>query len=92
MSHDPSHWREIILEYKYPIDLQLSGHTHGISLVLKFLILNGVRLNIDTGNGPVLYKNNNKQIYVNRGLGHLGYTGRVGILPDISVLKIKNEI
>ena len=36
-----------------------------------------------------LYKNNNKQIYVNRGLGHLGYTGRVGILPDISVLKIK---
>ena len=39
-----------------------------------------------------LYKKNNTQIYVNRGLGHLGYTGRVGILPDISVLKIKNEI
>ena len=81
MSHDPSHWREIILEYKYPIDLQLSGHTHGMQSALKFLILNGVQLNIDTGNEAGLYKNNNKQIYVNRGLGHLGYTEELVYFP-----------
>ena len=35
-----------------------------------------------------LYKSNESQIYVNRGLGHLGYAGRVGIMPDISILSI----
>jgi len=38
-----------------------------------------------------LYEENNKKIYVNRGLGHLGYAGRVGIMPDISVLTINKK-
>ena len=38
-----------------------------------------------------LYAHNDNQIYVNRGLGHLGYAGRVGIMPDISVLNIKTK-
>ena len=38
-----------------------------------------------------LYKEGNNQIYVNRGLGHLGYAGRVGIMPDISILTIKKK-
>ena len=35
-----------------------------------------------------LYENKDQKIYVNRGLGHLGYAGRVGIYPEISILKI----
>ena len=92
MSHDPSHWREIILEYKYPIDLQLSGHTHGMQFGIEIPNFKWSPAKYRYREWAGLYKNNNKQIYVNRGLGHLGYTGRVGILPDISVLKIKNEI
>ena len=30
LSHDPSHWGNITLKSKYNIDLQLSGHTHGM--------------------------------------------------------------
>lgn len=92
MSHDPSHWREIILEYKYPIDLQLSGHTHGMQFGIEIPNFKWSPAKYRYKEWAGLYKINNKQIYVNRGLGHLGYTGRVGILPDISVLKIKNEI
>ena len=56
MSHDPSHWREVILNHDFNIDLQLSGHTHGISLVLKFHHLNGVQSNIGIKNGQVYIK------------------------------------
>ena len=35
-----------------------------------------------------LYQKNNQQIYVNRGLGFIGYPGRVGILPEITVFEL----
>ena len=90
LSHDPSHWRSVILKSKYKIDLQLSGHTHGMQfgVELKGFKWSPVRLRYKEWAG--LYSSSKKQIYVNRGVGHLGYAGRVGIMPDISVLKIKN--
>ncbi|MBR76936.1 MAG: phosphoesterase [Flavobacteriales bacterium] len=90
LSHDPSHWRSVILKSKYKIDLQLSGHTHGLQfgVELKGFKWSPVRLRYKEWAG--LYSSSKKQIYVNRGVGHLGYAGRIGIMPDISVLKIKN--
>ena len=90
LSHDPSHWRSVILKSKYKIDLQLSGHTHGMQfgVELKGFKWSPVRLRYKEWAG--LYSSSKKQIYVNRGVGHLGYAGRVGIMPDISVLNIKN--
>ena len=35
-----------------------------------------------------LYKEQNQYLYVNRGLGFLGYPGRVGILPEITVFEL----
>ena len=35
-----------------------------------------------------LYENSKKFIYVNTGVGNLAYAGRVGIMPEITVLKI----
>ena len=91
LSHDPSHWRSIILKSKYKVDLQLSGHTHGMQfgVELKGFKWSPVRLRYKEWAG--LYSSSKKQIYVNRGVGHLGYAGRVGIMPDISVLNIKND-
>ena len=90
LSHDPSHWRSVILKSKYKIDLQLSGHTHGMQfgVELKGFKWSPVRLRYKEWAG--LYSSSKKQIYVNRGVGHLGYAGRVGIMPDISVLNIKD--
>ncbi len=88
LSHDPSHWRAEILK-KYPrIDLTLSGHTHGM------------QFGVELGNwkwSPVkyvypewagLYEQGTQKLYVNRGFGFIGYNGRVGILPEITLIEL----
>lgn len=92
LSHDPSHWRGEILE-KYPqVDLMLAGHTHGFQFGVEI-----PSLKIKWSPVQFVYKEwadlymeaNNKMLYVNRGLGFLGYPGRVGILPEITVLELE---
>ena len=92
LSHDPSHWKEVVLKSKYKIDLQLSGHTHGMQFGIEIPGFKWSPIKYRYENWAGLYKKNNKMIYVNRGLGHLGYAGRVGIMPDISILNFKAEI
>jgi len=92
LSHDPSHWNEVVLKHQYNIDLQLSGHTHGMQFGIEIPGFKWSPVQYRYKEWAGLYKKDNKQIYVNRGLGHLGYAGRVGIMPDISILTIKKKI
>jgi len=92
LSHDPSHWNEVVLKSDYDIDLQLSGHTHGMQFGIEIPGFKWSPVKYRYKEWAGLYKNAGKQIYVNRGLGHLGYAGRVGIMPDISVLNIMSKI
>ena len=92
LSHDPSHWSEVVLKSDYKIDLQLSGHTHGMQFGIEIPGFKWSPVKFRYKEWAGLYKNEGKQIYVNRGLGHLGYAGRVGIMPDISVLNIMSKI
>ena len=92
LSHDPSHWSRVILKSPYNINLQLSGHTHGMQFGVEISGFKWSPAKYRYKEWAGLYKKANKQIYVNRGLGHLGYAGRVGIMPDISILNIKKEI
>jgi len=91
LSHDPSHWEEeIIMRYK-DIDLTLSGHTHGMQFGIEipgFIKFSPIQFVYKKWAG--LYKEGNQYLYVNRGLGFLGYPGRVGILPEITLLELKN--
>ncbi len=90
LSHDPSHWdAEITKDFK-DIDITFSGHTHGFQFGVH---IPGV---IKWSPSKFLYKQwwglypKGKQfIYVNRGLGFLGYPGRVGMLPEITVMELK---
>lgn len=91
LSHDPSHWRQKVLTSSYEIDLQLSGHTHGMQFGIEIPGFKWSPAKYRYKEWAGLYRSNDKQIYVNRGLGHLGYAGRVGIMPDISVLNIKTK-
>ena len=90
LSHDPSHWSEQVTDHSDFIDLQLSGHTHGMQFGVEIADIKWSPIKFRYKEWAGLYKKNNHQIYVNRGLGHLGYAGRVGIMPDISVLNIKS--
>ncbi|MGX5691365.1 metallophosphoesterase [Arcticibacter tournemirensis] len=87
MSHDPSHWKAEV-KVKYPdINLTLSGHTHGMQFGIE---LGGIKWS------PVqwvykewagLYGSGDHKLYVNQGFGFLGYPGRVGIFPEITVFE-----
>ncbi|MFN8114813.1 MAG: metallophosphoesterase [Bacteroidia bacterium] len=91
LSHDPSHWDvQVSQEAKYnDIDLTLSGHTHGMQFGIEipgFIKWSPVKYIYKHWAG--LYKQDNQYLYVNRGLGFLGYPGRLGIWPEITVIEL----
>lgn len=88
MSHDPSHW-EAEVQLKYPqVDLMLSGHTHGMQFGLENPYFKWSPVQWVYKQWAGLYQNGEQQLYVNRGFGFLGYPGRVGILPEITLLEL----
>ncbi len=89
LSHDPSHWNYQVTKTYPEIDLTLSGHTHGFQFGVEipgFIKWSPVQYVYPQWAG--LYKESDQYLYVNRGLGYLGYPGRVGILPEITVLEL----
>lgn len=88
LSHDPSHWRaEIIDKYPY-IDLMLAGHTHGFQFGVEIPGFKWSPVQYVYKEWGGLYKEGRSHLYVNRGLGFLGYPGRVGIMPEITVIEL----
>lgn len=88
LSHDPSHWRGEVLE-KYPdVDLMLSGHTHGMQFGIDSKIFKWSPVQYIYNEWAGLYKEGKQSLYVNRGFGFLGYPGRLGILPEITVIEL----
>ncbi len=90
LSHDPSHWdAEITEKYKF-VDLMLSGHTHGFQFGVEIPGFKWSPVQYFYKQWADLYNNENQYLYVNRGLGFIGYPGRVGILPEITVFELTN--
>ncbi len=90
LSHDPSHWDKILVDHKEKFNLTLSGHTHGLQFGIEipgFIKWSPVKYRYKYWAG--LYKRSNQFINVNRGFGVLGFPGRVGIWPEITVIKLK---
>ncbi len=89
LSHDPSHWEAQILDYPQPIGLTLSGHTHGMQFGIEVPGFKWSPSKYIYPQWAGLYSRGEKHIYVNRGFGYLGFPGRVGILPEITVLTLQ---
>ena len=92
LSHDPSHWNDQVTSDYRNIDLTLSGHTHGFQFGIEipgFIKWSPVQYVYKQWAG--LYRAGRQYLYVNRGLGYLGYPGRVGILPEITLLTLKKS-
>jgi len=88
MSHDPSHW-EAEVQVKYPhINLTLSGHTHGMQFGLENPYFKWSPVQWVYKQWAGLYIDKQQQLYVNRGFGFLGYPGRVGIMPEITLIEL----
>ncbi|MGC4034686.1 MAG: metallophosphoesterase [Chitinophagaceae bacterium] len=87
MSHDPSHW-DAQVRPEYPaIDLTLSGHTHGMQFGVEIPGFKWSPVQYIYKQWAGLYEEGKQKLYVNRGYGFIGYPGRVGILPEITVLE-----
>jgi len=88
LSHDPSHWKaEVIKDYP-DIDLMLAGHTHGMQFGLDIPGFKWSPVQYVYKEWAGLYENQAQRLYVNRGFGFIGYPGRSGILPEITVLEL----
>jgi hypothetical protein len=90
MSHDPSHWDEKIQHDDNHYHLTLSGHTHGLQFGIEipgWVKWSPVQYVYKQWAG--LYENAGRYIYVNRGFGFHAYPGRVGIMPEITVIELK---
>ena len=89
LSHDPSHWRGEVLQ-KYPqIDAMFSGHTHGMQFGVRTESFQWSPVQYIYKEWAGLYQEKGQQLYVNVGYGFLGYPGRVGILPEITIFELK---
>lgn len=88
MSHDPSHWdAEVLTQYK-DIDLMLAGHTHGMQFGVELPWFKWSPVQYIYKQWAGLYEKNEQKLYVNRGFGFIGYPGRVGILPEITLIEL----
>tara|TARA_B100001175_G_scaffold147985_1_gene125573 strand:+ start:6115 stop:7338 length:1224 start_codon:yes stop_codon:yes gene_type:complete len=91
MSHNPSHWNAHVTNNFKDIDLTLSGHTHGLQYGIDIGKFRVSPVRLAYKQWADLYTSNNQHIYVNRGFGFMGYPGRVGILPEITILTLKRS-
>ena len=92
MSHDPSHWEDVVINDEYHFHLTLSGHTHGMQFGVEipgFIKWSPVKWRYKYWAG--VYKELGQFINVNRGFGFIGYPGRFGIWPEISVITLKKK-
>ncbi len=87
LSHDPSHWEGEVREQYKDIELMLSGHTHGMQFGVEIPGFRWSPVQYMYKQWAGLYQQDDQKLYVNRGFGFIGYPGRVGILPEITVLE-----
>lgn len=88
MSHDPSHWKAEICDKYRNINLTLSGHTHGMQFGVEIPGFKWSPVKYFYPEWAGLYENGQQKLYVNRGFGFIGYPGRVGILPEVTVFTL----
>lgn len=88
LSHDPSHWKAEVTQDFPNIDLTLSGHTHGMQFGIETAGFKWSPVKYMYPEWAGLYQRGKQLLYVNRGFGYLGYPGRFGIRPEITLFTL----
>ena len=90
LSHDPTHWDEEVAG-KNNIDLTLSGHTHAMQLGINCFGIFWSPVSWKYKHWAGLYKEGLQYLYVNRGFGYIGFPGRIGMTPELTIIELKKE-
>ncbi len=91
LSHDPSHWSAEVLKDFQDIDITFAGHTHGMQFGVEIGPVKWSPAQYMYKEWAGLYENKGQFLYVNRGFGYLGYPGRIGIPPEITIIELKRS-
>ncbi len=91
LSHDPSHWEAQVLTDFPDIDVMFAGHTHGMQFGVEIGNVKWSPVQYVYKQWAGLYSRQNQHLYVNRGYGYLGFPGRIGILPEITIMELKKS-
>ncbi len=88
LSHDPTHWEAEVLNHTN-IDLTLAGHTHGMQFGLEKAGIKWSPIQYKSKRWGGLYHEGEQYLYINRGLGYLGFPGRIGMPPEITIIELE---
>ncbi len=91
LSHDPSHWDQQVRQQQPDIDIMFAGHTHGMQLGVEIGDFRWSPSKYIYKQWADLYQEENQYLYVNRGFGFLGFPGRIGILPEITIMELTSR-
>ena len=89
LSHDPTHWDAEVLPTYPDIDVMFSGHTHGAQFGVEIPGIKWSPAKYFYDQWADLYRSGEQYLYVNRGFGYIGYPGRIGIPPEITIIELK---
>ncbi len=88
LSHDPTHWDAEVRPNYSDIDVMFAGHTHGAQVGVEVGSMKWSPAQYFYKQWAGLYEEGNQRLYVNRGYGYIGYPGRIGILPEITIFEL----
>ncbi len=88
LSHDPTHFDDVVKYHPAKVQLMLAGHTHGMQFGLDLKNVRWSPVQYRYKKWADLYESAGKFLYINRGFGVIGYPGRVGIDPEITVIEL----
>jgi uncharacterized protein len=89
LSHDPSHWDAQIRPNYKDIDIMFAGHTHGFQFGVEVGKIKWSPSQYVYKQWAGLYQEGSQYLYVNRGFGYLGYPGRIGMPPELTIMELK---
>ena len=90
LSHDPSHWTEKVIDFPRNVALTLSGHTHGMQFGIELVGFKWSPVQYRYRNWAGMHSSKGRSLYVNRGFGSIGFPGRVGVRPEITIIELKS--
>ena len=89
LSHDPSHWDAQVRPNYGDIDIMFAGHTHGFQFGVEIGSIKWSPSQYVYKQWAGLYQEGSQYLYVNRGFGYLGYPGRIGMPPELTIMELK---
>ncbi len=90
MSHDPTHWDAQVID-KTNINITFSGHTHGMQFGIERSGIKWSPVQYKYPRWGGLYKHKKQYLYVNRGFGYIGFPGRIGMPPEITLIELRKS-